>query len=57
MNHNVLMAGFVGGLVCGTIVFIFSRAMMLHKLLSREKIRDLSYYGRNTKDKLPEKSH
>lgn len=51
LNHNVLVAGFLGGLVCGTIVFIFSRAVMLHKLLRREKIRDLSLYGRNAKEK------
>ncbi len=57
MNHNVLMAGFVGGLICGTIVFIVSRAMMLHRMLRREKIRDLSYYGRNTRDRTSENQH
>mgnify|MGYP007124298908 FL=1 len=51
LNHNVLVAGFLGGLICGTIVFIFSRAALLHKFLRREKIRDLSYYGRNAKGK------
>ncbi|HOI91421.1 MAG TPA: hypothetical protein PLK28_13035 [Candidatus Rifleibacterium sp.] len=51
------MAGFVGGLICGTIVFIVSRAMMLHRMLRREKIRDLSYYGRNTRDRTSENQH
>ncbi len=51
LNHNVLVAGFLGGLICGTIVFIFSRAVMLHKYLRRDRIRDLSFYGRNTREK------
>jgi hypothetical protein len=55
LNHNVLVAGFLGGLICGTLVFIISRAMILHKLLRRDKIRDLSFYGRNTKEKIPVK--
>ena len=52
MNLNSLVAGFLGGLVCGTIVFICSRAFMLHRLLKRERLRDLSFFGRNTREKI-----
>lgn len=51
MNLNSLLAGFFGGLLCGSIIFICSRTLMLHKFLKRERLRDLSYYGRNARDK------
>lgn len=51
MNLNSILAGFFGGLICGSIVFICSRSILLHKLIKRERLRDLSYFGRNTRDK------
>jgi len=47
LNFNSLVAGFLGGLVCSTVLFVCSRAWLLHKLIKREKLQDLSYFGRN----------
>lgn len=46
MNLNSLLAGFVGGIICSTVLFVISRALMLPKMLKAEKVKDLSYFGR-----------
>lgn len=46
MNLNSLFAGFVGGLLCSTVFFLVRRALLLPKMLKTEKVKDLSYYGR-----------
>lgn len=51
MNVNSLFAAFLGGLICGTIVFIVSKTIMLKKMMRPEKAKDLSYFGRNPADK------
>lgn len=47
MNFNSLIAGFVGGLICTTVLFLVSRALMIPKLFKTEKVKDLSFYGRS----------
>jgi len=55
MNLNSLFAAFLGGLICGTIVFVVSKTILLKNLMKPEKIRDMSYFGRNPRDKSEEK--
>jgi len=51
MNINSLFAAFLGGLICGTIVFVFSKTVMLKNLMKPEKAKDLSYFGRHPGEK------
>ena len=46
MNFNTYFAGFIGGLVCSSILFLVSRALKLPKIFKNEKVKDLSYFGR-----------
>ncbi len=46
MNLNSMIAGFVGGILCSTFLFLISRALLIPKMLKSEKAKDLSFYGR-----------
>lgn len=48
MNINSVLAGFIGGLICSSIFFLLRRAMTIPQMLKEEKLKDLSYYGRNS---------
>jgi hypothetical protein len=46
LNINSLLAGFVGGLLCSTVLFFISRALLIPGMLKAERVKDLSYFGR-----------
>jgi hypothetical protein len=52
LNFNSICAGFIGGIICGAI-FIIGGARFFFpkfsKILQKEKLKDLSFYGRLTK--------
>jgi cbb3-type cytochrome oxidase subunit 1 len=47
LHINSIIAGFLGGILCSVMLFVIKRVYMLPGMLKADKVRDLSYYGRN----------
>ncbi len=51
MNFNSMIAGFLGGMICSTVIFLLGKTVLVKNYLHSEKIKDLSLYGRQAHKK------